>query len=196
MKNVIYQIRCLANDAVYIGSARDFGRRVYMHLFQLRRGVHGNLYLQRAFAKYGEASFVFTVVAQVESAEQLIVTEQRQLDDARARGVRLMNICRTAGSMGGVFLGRRHTPKTIKRLREIAKARGNNGVHKLSAPETKQKISAKFKGIVWSKEIIEKRAVALREWWKTHEVSAETRAKIRAHKTAYWAARKAATKAQ
>ena len=58
----VYQIKCIENEKIYIGQTIDLDRRLHDHLRTLRRGTHHNHYLQRAFDKYGEKSFEFSVL--------------------------------------------------------------------------------------------------------------------------------------
>lgn len=62
MKNVVYSIKCEVDNKRYIGQSKDFEKRKVDHLFRLRNNSHYNNYLQRAFNKYGEESFVFEVL--------------------------------------------------------------------------------------------------------------------------------------
>ncbi|MFW6122530.1 MAG: GIY-YIG nuclease family protein [Petrotogales bacterium] len=48
----IYNIICLPNQKVYIGSSNNIYRRYYLHLYELRKNKHTNIHLQRAFNKY------------------------------------------------------------------------------------------------------------------------------------------------
>ena len=98
-------------------------------------------------------------------------------------------------------LSARTRGKPNPRFREMIKTKGNRfqkgqqtrlGIKHTEA--TKRKISEKFRGYKWSPQALKNRVDAIREWWKTHEVSEATRAKISAHKTAYWAAKRAAQK--
>ena len=71
----IYQIKCRGNGKIYIGQTIDLDRRRYDHLRNLRRGTHHNHYLQRAFNKYGENSFEFSVLQEC-SMEELDKAEK------------------------------------------------------------------------------------------------------------------------
>ena len=62
----IYKITCLVTDKVYVGSSTNIHIRWMNHRKQLRRGTHRNNYLLRAWQKYGEESFEFTVLEEVE----------------------------------------------------------------------------------------------------------------------------------
>ena len=58
----IYQIRNIVNNKVYVGQSKNMSNRRAQHRRELIDGKHYNLYLQRAFEKYGESSFVFEVL--------------------------------------------------------------------------------------------------------------------------------------
>lgn len=92
----IYQIRNLVNGKVYIGSAKCFRQRWQVHLSQFRRGKHHSPLLQRAWSKYGENAFSFSVLALCDKA-CLIELEQAFLDRFSPE----YNICRVAGSAAG-----------------------------------------------------------------------------------------------
>lgn len=58
----IYCITNTMNSKKYIGSSKNIYSRVRLHLSQLRRNVHRNIYLQRAFNKYKEEAFYTKVL--------------------------------------------------------------------------------------------------------------------------------------
>ena len=58
----IYSILNLENGKIYVGQSIDIIRRFKAHLNSLRKNKHYNIYLQRAFNKYGEKSFEFNVL--------------------------------------------------------------------------------------------------------------------------------------
>lgn len=59
----VYQILNLVNKKRYIGSASvSIKKRWYQHLYALKRGTHYNPHLQRAWDKYGESNFAFSVL--------------------------------------------------------------------------------------------------------------------------------------
>lgn len=58
----IYYIKNLANEKIYIGKSIDVISRLKGHYSILKKGEHNNLYLQRAFNKYGENLFEFGVI--------------------------------------------------------------------------------------------------------------------------------------
>ena len=71
----VYQIRNKVNDKLYIGSSKRLGSRKRQHFSDLRCHRHRNRYLQRAYDKYGEGSFIFEVI-EFCSAEDRIEIEQ------------------------------------------------------------------------------------------------------------------------
>ena len=71
----IYSIYCTKNGKVYIGSSTDIFVRWNGHKCNLRLNKHGNRYLQNAWNKYEEESFVFSIVEEC-SKDILIEREQ------------------------------------------------------------------------------------------------------------------------
>lgn len=54
----IYKIVNAQTGLVYVGqTGQSFERRFWLHQWKLKRGVHDNIHLQRAWDKYGEDSF-------------------------------------------------------------------------------------------------------------------------------------------
>lgn len=58
----IYKITCAANGKIYVGGSVNLRVRWRQHRNALRKGIHRNQYLQRAWDKHGEAHFVFEVL--------------------------------------------------------------------------------------------------------------------------------------
>lgn len=75
----IYKIVNKKNDNFYIGSAVNLKRRKTRHFSELRNNKHNNKHLQAAWNKYGEESFVFSIVELVSSKEHLYAAEDRWL---------------------------------------------------------------------------------------------------------------------
>ncbi len=114
----IYQIKNSVCDRIYIGSAVNLRKRWSVHRHHLTRGTHQNQHLQRAWTKYGEAAFQFSVVEHVGSKSDLIVREQHWLDVSSGT-CELFNIALTAGSS----LGRKVSDVTRKKMSESARAK-------------------------------------------------------------------------
>ena len=81
-KSGIYQIRNKVNGKLYIGSTSNFVRREKEHFNHgrcLKKCNHVNPYLQNAFNKYGEDSFVYEIIFFC-SLENRLYYEQKYLD--------------------------------------------------------------------------------------------------------------------
>lgn len=64
MKSGIYEIKNRVNGKRYIGSSNNITRRWRQHRHCLRNNRHRNDYLQKAYNKYGEENFTFSVVVE------------------------------------------------------------------------------------------------------------------------------------
>lgn len=67
---VIYSITNTLDNKRYIGRAKKHSRRWSRHRYELRRSIHTNLHLQRAWNKHGEGNFLFEVIEHCLSEEQ------------------------------------------------------------------------------------------------------------------------------
>lgn len=76
----IYEIKCILNDQIYIGSSIDLKRREKDHFNGLLKNTHRNIKLQRSFNKYGIDNFKFTVIEIITDTTQLIPREQFYVD--------------------------------------------------------------------------------------------------------------------
>lgn len=184
VRSGIYQIQNMSNGRCYYGSAIDLERRMYEHRKCLNGNYHGNGYLQRAWNKYGEDAFVFSVLELVKNKLDLIPREQVYLDEAFSPGkIRPYNICRIAGSL----LGTRRTAES--RARMSASALG-----KIISPEARAKISAKNRGKVRTKEHQDKLNMARIGFKHTDEARAKMSFARKAWKaTDEWRAKVSAT---
>jgi group I intron endonuclease len=117
--SVIYQIRCVPTDKVYVGSAVNMRNRAHKHRSDLRLGKHHSVYLQRAWKKYGAHAFIFEVLEVVQNAVDLVAREQVWIDLKRSTNRRYgYNICAVAGSALGV----KHTPEAKARMSVASRA--------------------------------------------------------------------------
>lgn len=153
MASGVYAITNTRNDHRYIGSAVNMGDRWSQHHCLLRKGIHHSSHLARAWAKYGESAFRFTVLEECEP-EELVAIEQSWMDTLQPE----YNTCPTAGSQ----LGYCHTDETRAKLSasHMGQKAWNKGkkMPPLS-PEAKANLSTRLAG---------------------HTVSEATRAKISA----------------
>ena len=112
-KSGIYLIVNKVNSKVYVGSAAAIRGRLLAHRSYLRRGIHDNEYLQRAWLKYGEGQFRFEVL-EVCELDRLIEREQYWIDALLATDRDMgYNICPAAGS---AMTGRKHSQASREKM--------------------------------------------------------------------------------
>jgi len=121
----------------YIGSAVSFAQRKNEHFRKLRCGKHHNKYLQRAWNKYGEESFVFEPVENICDLNQIKVREQGWIDTYNLKKD-LYNINPNAES----WLGRTHSKETKEKIRKSLTGRKGRKHTK----KTKEEMSARQQG--------------------------------------------------
>lgn len=77
----VYQIKNLVNNKIYIGSTKQsFRVRLNHHLQALRNNKHKNKHLQRAWNKYGEDNFEFSILT-ICNKKDTYFYEQQFLDN-------------------------------------------------------------------------------------------------------------------
>ena len=154
----IYKIINVINNKFYVGSAVNFSRRKARHFSELRNNKHNNKHLQAAWNKYGETAFIFAIVKELETKEQLLDAENIWLAEHVSKDY-CYNIGVTAsapmlgkGKELSPTWGMKHTKESLIRIGKASKAR-------VQSDEEKSKRRATMKG---------------------HIVSTKTRAKISA----------------
>jgi group I intron endonuclease len=75
-KVLIYKIECLENGKVYIGQTKNLRKRWDEHKYELRKGVHHSTHMQRAWTKFGEENFKFSVIEEC-STENADTSEKK-----------------------------------------------------------------------------------------------------------------------
>lgn len=115
----IYKIVNGANGKYYVGSSIDVERRWRGHRKSLENGDHYDIYLQRAWNKYGEGNFEFRFVEEVEKEKgrDLCSVEQNYLDEGFALGI-LYNVSKNAAAPMG---GRNHSEETKRKQSKATK---------------------------------------------------------------------------
>lgn len=96
----VYKITNTITGKSYIGSTTySFRTRWAAHLLDLKNDNHDNLPLQNAWNKYGENSFLFSIIEPT-SAENVLSLEQREINARTPK--ELYNVCLIAGNTKGV----------------------------------------------------------------------------------------------
>jgi group I intron endonuclease len=146
----VYQIRCLANGKLYIGSTADLANRWGTHRHYLAKGTHHSVKLQRAWNKYGADAFVFEVL-ELTFPWATVEVEQRYLDEFRTfEPTTGYNVSPTASSTAGVV----KTPEQCRAISERMKGKPQH-------PNSRAGIVAYWKGRKHTAETNAKRSAAL-----------------------------------
>lgn len=163
----IYKILNILNRKYYIGQTFNFKNRKWRHKYLLNKNKHDNRYLQRAWNKYGEENFEFSVLEYCEK-DKLIEREQWWIDNTKCCNKNFgYNLAPSSKSTLGVKLseetklkmsiankGRKLSLEHIEILRNVNK-------NKIVSDETKAKQSAIRKGRIITKEWREKLSIAM-----------------------------------
>jgi group I intron endonuclease len=113
----IYLIKNISNQKRYIGSSLNVDQRRRRHFKDLRKNAHGNRLLQRAYNKYGEKTFKFSLLEILITPQNLIEREQYWINSFNPE----YNISPTAGNSLGV----KHRPEAIEKNRKRNSGFGN-----------------------------------------------------------------------
>lgn len=136
----VYQIICVSNGKLYIGStAKSFKKRWGIHVCHLRKGKHHSRHLQAVWNKYGEENFKFEIL-EICDPQDSISREQYYIDLHKSQSV-LMNMSPTARSA----LGCKHSDEA--RLKNSLRNKGK----KLDA-KTREAIRKGHLGMKYSPE--------------------------------------------
>jgi len=148
----IYKITNKQTGKFYIGSSVNVEKRWRAHKSRLRLGVHSNQHLLSAWGKYGEESFDFSILQEVEE-EVLLDVEQQVIDESGCLDRKVgYNKAPFAGSP---MKGRKHSKETKEKIAKTSAGRkhtketkakiraANTGRH--VSEETKRKMSAAAK---------------------------------------------------
>lgn len=117
----VYAIKNSINNKIYIGSTcTSFLNRIYNHTLNLNRNTHCNKYLQRAWNKYGNDTFIFEILEICTSNKNnTLKKEQKYLDMLHPE----YNICKIARSVKGRLMS--NANKELVRIRMSGKNNHN-----------------------------------------------------------------------
>jgi group I intron endonuclease len=143
MVSGIYAIENIINNKKYIGSAKNFKKRWYVHKSALNHNNHDNSYLQKAWNKYGVNNFIFSILEEVE-LDKLIEREQYYIDlyDVCNRN-KGYNLSPTAGNT----LGFKFSEKSKLIMSLLKKDKPSTRKNYKHSEETKNKLRKKGKGL-------------------------------------------------
>lgn len=95
----VYVIECIPTGLIYVGSSVNIRNRWEQHINSLDRDTHENSYLQRAWNKYGQENFTFSVLELCKKSD-ITEIEQKYLDFykcyERDKGYNIVPIAYTA----------------------------------------------------------------------------------------------------
>ena len=148
----IYIITCLTNGRVYIGQSKHIQKRWLEHKEELQKGNHGNNHLQNAWNKYGEKSFVFSILEECEE-DKLTEREQFWIDFYGGINSKGTYNFREAGSRGSMSEEtRKIMSENTKRLRQNPEwvAKNAQAIKDSWTLERKQYMSEIKTGTTWT----------------------------------------------
>lgn len=128
----IYAIINIIDDKLYVGQAADKDYRWREHRKQLRGFYHHNLYLQHAWSKYGEQSFIFVVLE--------VLDDISKLNDRESHWARILSADYNIALAGQGMRGYKHTDQA--RL-NMSKSHKGKSFH---TEERKRLLSEQMKG--------------------------------------------------
>ena len=162
MASGIYKIINVVNNKFYVGSSVNLRIRKAKHFSELRHNKHNNRYLQNAWNKYGENSFIFVVVEELVDGADTLAAENVWLKQ-HVGNVYCYNIGTDAtapmlgmcGELSPTW-GYKHTEESLIKIKltstgrisseEVNKAKTIHLIGKPKSAEVRAKISATLSG--------------------------------------------------
>ena len=171
----VYQIEHVASGKKYVGSAVRLKRRLSKHKTDLRGGYHHSQKLQRAWAKYGEDAFAFSVIESVPDVSNLLSREQHWIDTLQVV-TQGFNVCPLAGNCQGRTLSPEHRAKLAKALtgRKRPAEDHANLLGMTRSAETRARISDAKKGRPISAKTLAQRSESMLKAWATRRANQTT----------------------
>jgi len=151
----IYKIENIKSGKCYVGATVNFKKRSKQHFYNLRAGRHPNSRLQTAYDKYGEDSFAFVVLEEINSKD--IRDREEYWHDKLKNETGVYNIRPIPESNSGY----RHTEETKKKISNALKGRDP------FTPEIRRQAAAKLKGQKKSQYVKDAISKAAKHLWAT-----------------------------
>ena len=137
----IYKIYNRVNNKIYVGSSNDISRRWCHHRTLLKRNKHHNIYLQRAYNKYGIDAFEYSII--LKCSQQTLLEQEKNtiiyLDTLAPNGYNI------SSEPLAPFKNRRHTSNSKKMQSQKNSGKGNYWFGKKLEEKHNRKISQKNK---------------------------------------------------
>lgn len=154
----IYMILCVPNNKAYIGQSSSIKRRWSEHRKYLRHNKHVNDYLQKCWNKYGESSFLFSVLDASQPTEELESKYCEMIDEEFRLNLRGFTPATRHSEETKLKIslsnkGKKPSQKTLEACRKA-------NLGSKHSEEHKRKISSALKGRVCSLETKQKIALA------------------------------------
>ncbi len=124
MNFVVYRIYNQYNHKFQVGSSGQFKSRKRNHLSMLRRGIHTNIHLQRAWNKWGEAAFIWTIESKHETRDRAYVAELKWLDQFFSKSC--CYNCNSNATGGPIMFGIKNPFFNCKHTKESKKKMSDN----------------------------------------------------------------------
>lgn len=106
----IYKITNIINNKFYIGSSVNIYYRLKRHYSDLKRGIHQNKYLLNSYIKYGEESFIVSIIEEI-SNDLLLEREQYWINILKPNYNIVLDVVRSIPSIES----NRKASETLKR---------------------------------------------------------------------------------
>jgi group I intron endonuclease len=150
----VYKIENIITGDCYIGSETNDNSRWRQHISRLRRNCHHSIYLQRAFNKYGEINFVFSLIeVGINDNIILLQREQHYIDTENSK----YNMCRIAGNTSGILKTKEQKDKLASISRTLYYSNNKSDVftmkNKQHSDKSKAKIGASNKNKIITNEM-------------------------------------------
>ena len=148
MSIVVYAIKCLVNNKIYIGQTGNYKNRKKQHLYQLQTNKHTNPYLQEDFNTYGINNFRFYILENDVSDSlrysretfymnvyggtnsEMLYNVRGNFNDDNAAYIQ-RKICHFKGNYN-LFEGKFHTSESKSKISKSLKQAYMDGRHKLA----------------------------------------------------------------